>query len=178
MPALCNPLTKQDWMDLAGEWWTPEPNTGCWLWLRSASPKGYGGFRRFRKHHIAHRFAFEIFRGPIPHGFQIDHLCRTPSCVNPDHMEAVTHRENQLRGNTFLALYPKRTHCKQGHEFTPENTGHYRNKPGRTCRECNRLNCARWHAEKRARLLAQRVSDARDDAGRLGLEPVESSRDK
>ena len=84
----------------------------------------------------AHRLSYLIHKGPIRDGYEIDHLCRTPSCVNPDHLEAVTHRENSLRGLSPMALYAQRSHCINGHEFTPENTARYGS--GRSCKQCNR----------------------------------------
>jgi hypothetical protein len=82
----------------------PEPNTGCWLWDGSHGGKGYGVFR-FPKNGVnkmqnAHRIAYEIERGPIPKGLCLDHLCRNPACVNPDHLEIVTYSENINRGES------------------------------------------------------------------------------
>ena len=84
--------------------WTPEPNTGCWLWTGVVDRKGYGQFRvgsqadSTRRLVKAHRWAYEHLVGPIPEGRQIDHLCRVPWCVNPEHLEPVTNRENTVRG--------------------------------------------------------------------------------
>ena len=84
--------------------WTPEPNTGCWLWTGATTPGGYGrltvgsqidGTRRQVR---AHRRSYERLVGPIPDGLDLDHLCRTPGCVNPEHLEPVTRRENIRRG--------------------------------------------------------------------------------
>src|SRR6202030_118623 len=73
--------------------WIPEPNSGCWLWLGACNEFGYGKFGKVK----AHRFSYEREKGPIPDGLEIDHLCRNKSCVNPDHLEAVTHGENRRR---------------------------------------------------------------------------------
>ncbi len=75
-----------------------DPNTGCWLWLLATNLPGYGVRRRGRGQVYAHRAAYEARFGPIPVGLEIDHRCRQPSCVNPDHLEAVTHAENVRRG--------------------------------------------------------------------------------
>jgi HNH endonuclease len=73
----------------------------CWLWT-AATNYGYGVFRIDRRSIYAHRYAYELLVGPIPDGLQLDHLCRVPPCVNPTHLEPVTHRENILRGTTYI----------------------------------------------------------------------------
>ena len=113
-----------------------EPTTGCWLWLGKLHPAGYGKYRG----KFAHRVSWEQSNGPIPEGLQIDHLCRTRCCVNPDHLEPVTQRENVLRGVGYAAQRAKATHCVNGHEFSPENTGRFRG--GRVCRACKRERMA------------------------------------
>lgn len=71
----------------------PEPNSGCWLWLGDLDRKGYGelnlgtGISGKRKRRGAHIVGYELERGPVPEGLELDHLCRTPICVNPDHLE-------------------------------------------------------------------------------------------
>jgi hypothetical protein len=105
---------------------------------------GYGSifshYHERRTHHIqAHRYAYEERHGAIPPGMTLDHLCRNPSCVNPDHLEAVTHRTNVLRGNAPPAICARRTHCPQGHPYTEANTA-YLKSGARRCRECHRLN--------------------------------------
>jgi len=108
----------------------------CWNWTAAKMPAGYGLFGVGRRRpEYAHRFSYELAFGPIPQGMVIDHLCRNTSCVNPDHLEVVTHRENSLRGNGSPALNARKTHCIHGHEFTPENTYRYPHG-GRKCRTC------------------------------------------
>lgn len=88
----------------------------------------------------AHRLSYELHKGEIPEGLEIDHLCRNRWCVNPDHLEAVTRRENIMRGDgpkKLGELNSKKTHCKHGHPFDKENT-RYRPTGGRSCRICNR----------------------------------------
>jgi hypothetical protein len=77
-----------------------DPVTGCWLWLRWRDPNGYGRISQSRwgRSLLAHRWYYEQRHGPIAAGLHLDHLCRRPSCVNPDHLEPVTNRENILRG--------------------------------------------------------------------------------
>ena len=114
----------------------------CWLWQGSiAKNRGYGTFRKAHLVSVkAHRFAYEFCVGPIPEGLQIDHLCRVRNCVNPDHLEAVSPRENMRRGVSPAANHARKTHCIRGHEFTPENTRLYSRKRGleRVCRACKR----------------------------------------
>lgn len=80
------------------------PN-GCWLYLGALQGKGYGLISVVAKDVKAHRFAYESVVGPIPDGLSLDHLCRNPQCVNPAHLEPVTHLENVRRGDV-LKLTP------------------------------------------------------------------------
>ena len=113
----------------------PEPNSGCWLWVGHVNDNGYGLFHVNGRNVRAHRFAYEHYRGPIPEGLDLDHLCRVRCCVNPDHLEAVTRQVNLLRGIGFAAARAAQTHCIHGHKFTTENTGYDK---GRYCRRCKR----------------------------------------
>lgn len=111
--------------------------SGCWEWTGYKSELGYGQFNKKgnktngRKLMKAHRFAYECLVGPIPDGLELDHLCRNPSCVNPAHLEPVTHRENMRRG-----VLGARTHCLHGHPFDEENTYTHPSVRGRICRTC------------------------------------------
>jgi hypothetical protein len=116
----------------------PEPNTGCWLWVRYVKPNGYGGLCFRGRNRYAHRVSYEAFRGPIPTGLHLDHLCRVRSCVNPDHLEAVTCRTNVLRGEGISAACARATSCSQGHEYTEANTYPWRD--ARYCRACRRAS--------------------------------------
>lgn len=112
----------------------------CWTWQGYRLPGGYGqigvGARRMR---LAHRVSYVVFKGNIPDGLEIDHICRNTSCINPHHLEAVTSSTNARRGNTIARKNAAKTHCKHGHEFTAENTilhkGKYRN-----CKTCVRAS--------------------------------------
>jgi hypothetical protein len=115
---------------------SPEPNSGCWLWVASLDGRGYGqlgdGAGGVKK---AYRIAWGLYRGPIPDGMELDHKCRVRCCVNPDHLEVVSHRENSLRGVGAPAVNARKTHCVNGHEFTEENTYLWKGNE-RKCRSC------------------------------------------
>jgi hypothetical protein len=110
--------------------------TACWTWTSTiCKTTGYGYFYYQRKNLLAHRFSYQLFIGLIPHGLQLDHLCRNRSCVNPTHLEPVTIKENIRRGISFAVQNAVKTHCKNGHEFTIKNS--FIDKFGnRNCRAC------------------------------------------
>lgn len=142
-------------------WAKVEKARKCWLWTGAHSPVGYGQFwvGPGRKWMPAHRFAYEYFVAPIPAGLEVDHLCRNPPCVNPAHLEVVTSRENVLRSDGVAAKNGAKTHCINGHEFTPENTRVYLFRGGwhRACRECQRLRGIRNRAMTRERRVPEQV---------------------
>jgi hypothetical protein len=114
----------------------------CWLWTGAMNSKGYGRFTFNRRQIQAHHFSYMLVKGAIPEGMQLDHLCRRHNCVNPAHLEAVTPRENLMRGKTLAAENAAKTHCPQGHPYTTENT--YRTGGNR--RLCKTCCTARNHA--------------------------------
>jgi hypothetical protein len=121
-------------------------DTPCWIW-QGVKEDGYGRINRegFRR---AHTLYYVKAKGPIPDGMQLDHLCRARACVNPDHLEPVTQTVNVRRG---VEARGKPTHCKHGHEFTPENTIVRRDGSWR-CRMCdNATQRAHWHRKKAQR---------------------------
>jgi len=114
----------------------PEPNSGCWLWLGGLDHKGYAVLMVDGKGVRAHRWAYEKFIGPFPHGLISDHLCRMPCCVNPWHIEPVTTQINISRGEGIAAKRSKQTHCVNGHELSSDNL--LKKSSGRQCKICHR----------------------------------------
>lgn len=108
-------------------WDKVEFTTDCWNWTSSISEKGYGQFSYNRKNVRAHRFAYQHYKGEIPVGLELDHLCRNRKCVNPDHLEAVTHQENIHRS---INAQSKRSYCPKGHPYSGIRDGH------RVCHIC------------------------------------------
>jgi hypothetical protein len=116
---------------------------GCWIFTGSKDKLGYGrattGSRAdgTKRPVLTHRVTYEHFTGLIPDGLELDHLCRTPACCNPAHLEPVTHRENLLRGNGVGAINAAKTQCPHGHAYSPENTAIWADGQ-RRCLTCRR----------------------------------------
>lgn len=108
---------------------------GCWEWTGGQRVPGYGTLKMGSKNILAHRYAYYWYHGePVPNDMVVDHLCRNSLCVNPLHLEIVTHAENTKRGLKG-DLFPN--HCPKGHEYDEDNT--YVNKKGSpVCRTCKR----------------------------------------
>lgn len=114
-----------------------EAGGGCWLWTASVQEKrgGYGQFRVGRRMLRAHKITYALLIGAVPEGLVLDHLCRVPRCVNPLHLEPVTHAENIRRGEAPSAIAVRTDRCVRGHAFTDTNT--LLKKDGRReCRSC------------------------------------------
>lgn len=127
-----------------------EIRPSCWNWRGSVND-GYAIFsvqcdRKTKwKRYRAHRFIYELMRGPVPLGLVLDHLCRNRACVNPEHLEVVPNKVNVLRGVGLTAQNARKTHCKNGHEFTPANTRFIRPR-GRGCKTCDaQIKCNARH---------------------------------
>lgn len=119
----------------------------CWLWTGDKLVTGYPRFTQGKKPWLAHRWSHLTFVGPIPDGYEVDHLCRVVACVRPDHLEAVTGAENLRR----QAEANRKSHCINGHDFAEgNNTRHRRDNGRRYCGACARERMARNAAAKRA----------------------------
>ena len=118
--------------------------TKCWVWQSTLNISGYGSMGRNGKTVRAHRLSYEAFKGEIPQGLIIDHVCKNRKCVNPDHLEPVTPIENGSRERAGNWNRDK-THCKRGHEFSESNTKITMRKYGhdgwvlRTCLQCRKI---------------------------------------
>jgi HNH endonuclease len=132
-------------------WSRVEKGDGCWQWKGSLSD-GYGSLSFNGVISRAHRVAYALLRGSLPEGgLVLDHTCRNRACVNPDHLEPVTNRENILRGENPAAKNKRKTHCCHGHELSGENlTVHKSGK--RKCTTCT----LRWHQESYERRKIRR----------------------
>lgn len=135
--------------DTVARFWSKVDRTeDCWLWTGWIN-KGYGRWCpdvKNRKTASTHRYAYELLVGPIPDGLTLDHLCRNKACVNPAHLEPVTARENIQRARPHCAA--KSTHCRHGHEWTPENTFLHGNRV--RCRECRKVQDRKARAARAA----------------------------
>jgi len=106
---------------------------GCWEWTGAKTGAGYGKVLTFRSIRVAHRVLYELLVGPVPKGMELDHLCQNKGCLNPGHLEPVTHKEN-------IGRAIRKTHCIRGHQLTPANT--YTYAYGRYCRLCQAVRSA------------------------------------
>lgn len=120
-------------------WKKVHKTDSCWIWTAAKNSRGYGSFWDGERLTCAHRFSYEIAKGMIDSRLELDHLCRNPSCVNPDHLEPVDHRMNMQRGITGLksgAQQRAKTHCPQGHPYDETNTYINPTTGARHCKIC------------------------------------------
>jgi hypothetical protein len=119
-----------------------EVTSGCWLWKAGLTSSGYGGFGLRGKVHMAHRVAYEHWKAPIPPQMEVDHLCYTRNCVNPEHLRVCTRAENCATARQVL-----KTHCSRGHSL---DTFYASKRPGgkgysRRCKVCHRASTKKWY---------------------------------
>jgi hypothetical protein len=145
--------------NLADRWWLRVDKTGpdgCWQWIGAKWARGYGIFTLpgTQQRIAAHRWGYEHLVGPIPDGLELDHLCRNRQCVNPEHLEPVTHLENVRRGLVRQNGQHERdkTHCPQKHPYDERNTK-VTDRGHRKCRACDAARTRRRKAAARARAL-------------------------
>jgi HNH endonuclease len=127
------------------EKYIPEPNSGCWIWVGALDRDGYGRFYvdGTATSVSAHRISYALFKDILASDLQLDHLCRNRLCINPDHLEQVTARENWNRGFTLARRTQINNQCQRGHELTPDNVKISADKR-RRCRQCTRLSQQRY----------------------------------
>ena len=137
-------------------WRRVEKTPACWIWKGDITWGGYGIFtvtvsKNETRTLSAHRFSYKLHKGPIPAGLTIDHLCRNRSCANPEHLEAVTMRENILRGESSSANNARKQFCKRGHPLKGTNLylKQYAFRQERICRECRRHNDKKLYWQKK-----------------------------
>ncbi len=132
---------------------------GCWRWTASIDRRGYGRFTYEGKWRFAHRVGYLLTIGTVPEGLELDHLCRVPSCVNPSHLEPVSHQENMRRSPISPTTANRcKTHCIRGHAFTEANTG--ANAAGnRFCRTCKREWNREYWRQKGKQMRAVRMAE-------------------
>ena len=149
-----------------GRFWAnveKQPGEGsCWLWKGCHSDRGYGMLRVGKQNASAHRLSCVLHRGPIPDGLHLDHLCRVPACVRPDHLEAVTCRENLMRGIGPSAVNAKKTHCWRGHLLAGGNVVTSRGSRKRHCRTCRQMQSRMYRATHLLDLRRRQAKRARD----------------
>lgn len=127
---------------------------GCWIWTDYTKHSGYGSFWYKNICYRAHVVSYLLHGGHIPDGYVIHHECGNKACVNPAHLCAVTQRHNLHADDTLARRNAVKTHCSEGHPYTPDNTYLHTNKKGITRRHC--MTCRRIRAQQRYVRLQQK----------------------
>ena len=138
---------SQDW--LARLFRGAKPIGRCIIWTKGKTDKGYGTIRKDGRTQVVHRVAYEAQNGPVPKGLILDHLCRNRACLNPAHLEPVTHRVNILRGICPTAINARKKICSKGHSLTDKSNMRVRATGGRACRACNRAGNIRYRSRRK-----------------------------
>jgi HNH endonuclease len=118
---------------------------GCWVWTAGVTRQvhGYAVYQGTS----GHAWSYRYFVGEVATGLELDHLCRNKLCVNPTHLEPVTPTVNKRRSNCVSGINARKTHCKNGHAFTPDNI--LAKRGGRGCKACNRIACSEYWFRRR-----------------------------
>lgn len=119
----------------------------CWPWTGTLTQAGYGTISVGRFRATAQRAAVILQGQAIPEGYEVDHLCFNPPCVNPSHLEVVTSAENKRRRR----MGPK-SHCRRGHPLTDDNIETERDGKVRRCAICRKKQKARQRAQNRGEI--------------------------
>jgi hypothetical protein len=149
-------------------------SNGCWIWQGYKDKNGYGkvGTR------WAHRVVYEYFKGPIPEGLVIDHLCRVPLCVNTSHLEVVTPRENMLRGEAPSAIIAKNNTCPRGHALVEGNVYSRPDGKGRNCKTCTTIRIKTFRATEEGKLQHRELNKRSRERLKARANAVEDEAEK
>ena len=163
MPSECSPSSRTLSSGMTGKRAIPPlrffpkvaiRESGCWEWQGYRTHAGYGQFWNGTQRVLAHRWSYEHHVGAIPEKLVIDHLCRNPCCVNPEHLEVVPMKVNTERGLLYLVFAAKaaaKTHCKRGHPLSGDNL-RFDMRGDRGCKTCQRDKGKAWKAKNQGRV--------------------------
>ena len=130
-------------------WLKVEFTDTCWNWTAALNPDGYGSFRTPKGTTLPHRISYELLVGPVPRKLELDHLCRNRRCLNPSHLEPVTHRVNFLRSPMQFGGRHGALTCQRGHNDWVQHPSN----SGRKCRACRQERDRRYYNDKKTSAL-------------------------